>query len=136
MNTIVKSVLLSAALVLPALSGTAYSHQQGNKGGGMMMNPEMMGQQMMDMRERMQENHALMENIIAEDNVEKRDKMMKEHMESMQDQMRGMDKMMSDELASGTTSEDMGERMEMMNMRMNMMQMMMGQMMEYQDQAE
>ena len=43
----------------------------------------------------------------------------------MQRQMQGMNKMMSDELMSGTPSEKMDERMDMMQM-----------MMEYQDLAE
>ena len=46
MNTITKAVILSAALTLPAISGVAYSHQQGNNSGGMMMSPEMMEQMM------------------------------------------------------------------------------------------
>ena len=136
MNTITKAILLSAALTLPALSGNAYSHQQGNNGDGMMMNPQMMQQQMMNMRAQMQENHSLMENIMAEENTTQRNKMMQKHMESMQGQMRGMNKMMGDELMSGSSSADMDKRMEVMNMRMNMMQMMMGQMMEYQDHTE
>ena len=50
--------------------------------------------------------------------------MMQEHKQSMQGQMQGMNKMMSDELMSGTPSEKMDEPMDMMSMRMNMIQMM------------
>ena len=77
MNTITKVALLSAALTLPAISGVAYSHQQdNNNSSGMMMDQQMMGQQMEQMRGRMQENHALMEKIIAEEDAGKRNQMM------------------------------------------------------------
>jgi len=135
MNTIAKAILISTALTLPALSGNAYSHQQGDSSGSM-MSPKMMEQRMMKMHEKMQDNHMLMKKIMAEENAGQRNEMMDKYKESMQQQMRGMNKVMSDELASGTTSEDMGQRMEMMNMRMDMMQMMMEQMMEHQGQAE
>lgn len=136
MNTIFKAALLSTALTLPILSGIAYGHQQGSQSGGMMMTPEKTNQHMMQMREQMQESHALIEKIMAEENVEKREKMLQEHMQSMRQQMQGMNKWMDDELMSGSPSQDMDERMRVMNMRMNMMQMMMEQMMEYQDQAQ
>ena len=123
MNTITKVALLSAALTLPAISGVAYSHLQDNNSSGMMM-----GQQVEQMRGHMQENHALMEIIIAKEYAEKRNQMMQEHKQSMQRQMQGMNKMMSDELMSEAPSEKMGERMDVMSMRMNMIQMM-----EYQD---
>ena len=135
MKSIVKSLLLSSVLVISAVTGAALAHLQGGENGGLMMNSKMMDQKMMQMRDRMQENHALMEKIIAEQDSEKRDKMMQEHMQSMQRQMEGMNKMMADELAGGTPSSDMDERMKVMDMRMQMMQMMMGQMMDYQGQA-
>jgi len=136
MNTITKAAILSAALTLPVISGIAYSHQQGNNSGGMMMNPQMMGQKMEQMREQMQGNHALMDKIMAEEDAEKRNMMMQNHMQSMQQQMQGMNKMMDDELMGETPSAKMDERMDMMSMRMNMMQMMMEQMMGYQGQAK
>jgi hypothetical protein len=80
----------------------------------------------------MQESHALIKKIMAEENDAKREKMLQEHMQSMRQQMQGMNKWMDDELMSGSPSQDMDERMRMMNMRMNMMQMMM----EYQDQTQ
>ena len=135
MKNIVNSLLLSSVLTIPAVTGAAFAHQQGSESGDMMMNSKMMDQKMMQMRERMEENHALMEKIITEQNAEKRDQMMQEHMQSMQRQMEGMNKVMADELAGGTPSSDMDERMKMMDMRMQMMQMMMGQMMDFQGQA-
>lgn len=136
MNTIAKAILISAAISLPAISGIAYGHEKGDAKSGSMMNNKMMGEQMMNMRAQMQQNHDLMESIINENNAGKRDQLMQQHMDSMQSQMHGMNKVMGDELVGGTSSEDMAGRMEMMNMRMNMMQMMMEQMMEHQDQVE
>ena len=135
MNTITKAILLSAALTLPALSGNAYSHQQGNNSsGGMMMDPQMMEQKMTNMREAMQDNHVLMEKIMAEENAGQRSKLKQKYRDSMQQQMRGMNKIMGEELLSGMPSENMDKRMGMMDMRM--MQMMMEQMMEHQDLPE
>lgn len=136
MNTTLKSVLLAMTLTLPALSGTVYSHQQNDQSEGMMKDPENMDQHMMLMREQMQESHALIKKIMAEKNDEKRDQMLQEHMQSMRQQMHGMNKWMDDELMSGSPTQDMDERMRMMNMRMNMMQMMMEQMIEYQGQTQ
>ena len=134
MNTTAKAILISTVLTLPAFSGNAYSHQQGNS--GMIMDQQMMGQKMMNMREQMQGNHALMEKIMAEENAEKRDQMMRQHMESMQQQMQGMNEMMGGGHMGGMPCADKDKRMEMMDMRMNMMQMMMEQMMEHQGEAE
>ena len=61
MNTITKAVILFVALTLPAISGVAYSHQQSDNSDGMMMDLKMMSQQAEQMRERMQQNHLLME---------------------------------------------------------------------------
>ena len=115
---------------------------------GMMMNPQMMGQQMMHMREQMQQNHELMDKILAEENASKRNDMMQKYMQSMQQQMHGMNQMMGGGhmmgggnmmgggYMGGMPCGYMDQRMEMMDTRMNMMQMMMEQMMEYQNQAE
>lgn len=133
MNTIAKTVLLSTALVLPALSGNLYSHQQsGDNKDDSTMGGMMMGHQMMNMREQMQENHALMEKIMAENNTAKRDEMLQQHMQSMQEQMHMMNKTMGDHDVDGMTTKEMADRIDMMDMRMNMMQMMMEQMMDHQ----
>ena len=97
MNAIAKAILISTALTLPALSGNAYSHQQGNNSGGsmmggMMMGPQMMGQEMMNMREQMQENHSIMGQIRDEKSTDKRNELMQQHMNSMQEQMQMMNK--------------------------------------------
>jgi hypothetical protein len=136
MNTIAKAILISTVIALPGFSTNAYSHQQGNSGSGMMMDPHMMGQQMMNMRQQRQRNHELMEEIMAEENAEKREQMLRQHMESMQQQMQGMHMMMGDGHMGGAPCADKDKRMEMMDMRMNMMQMMMEQMMEHQSQVE
>jgi len=154
MKTIAKAILISTVIALPAFSGNAYSHQQGSS--GMMMDPQMMGQQMMHMREQMQQNHELMDKIMAEENTAKRNDMMQKHMKSMLQQMHGMNqmmgggymggkmmgdeqtgsKMMGNKQMGGMPCGDMEQRMDMMGMRMNMMQMMMEQMMEHQSQVE
>jgi hypothetical protein len=136
MNTISKAILMTVAISLPALSTNVYSHQQSGNNGGNMMGPKMMGQQMMNMRDRMQENHALMEKAMSEQNVGKRKKMTQEHMQSMQQQMQEMNQWTDDEMYSGSATPDMDKRVEMMGMRMNMMQMMMEQMMNHQNQVE
>jgi uncharacterized protein HemX len=141
MNTLSKAILITTVIALPALSGKAYSYQQSDNDDGMMTNQQMMGQQMMGqqmmkMREQMQENHALMEKIVAEEDAAKRQAMMRKHMESMQQQMQGMNRMMGDGHMGGMPCEDTDKRMEMMSTRMNMMQMMMEQMMEHQHLVE
>lgn len=142
MNTIVKVMLASAVIALPALSGNAYSHQESASKGGPMMGGMMMDpQQMMTMQESMHENQQLMEQIRMENDADKRNKLMQQHMNAMQNQMQMMDKMMGPgdrgEMSSQGMPESMPESkqmMNMMNMRMDMMQMMMGQMMEHQNQ--
>lgn len=141
MNTIAKVILLSAAVSLPALSGSAYGHQKTDSNsnsmtGGMMMGDMMMmGQkQMTNMREQMQDNQSLMEQIRAEGNDGKRTQLMQQHMKSMNEQMETMHEMMGDDQGSMSSTE-MPEHMQMMNImnsRMGMMQMMMKQMMEHQ----
>lgn len=140
MNTIAKVILISAAVSLPALSGSAYSHQKfDSKGNSMMGDMMMMGQkQMMNMREQMQDNQSLMEQIRAEGNADKRSQLMQQHLKSMNKQMETMNKMMGDDKGD-MSSVEMPEHMQMMkimNTRMDMMQMMMKQMMEYQEQGE
>lgn len=43
MNTVAKVILISAAVSLPALSGSAYSHQESGSKGNSMMEGMMMG---------------------------------------------------------------------------------------------
>ena len=66
MTTIAKVILISAAVSLPALSGSAYSHQNSDSNGNSMMGDMMtMGQkQMMNMRDQMQGNQSLMEKMM------------------------------------------------------------------------
>ncbi len=132
MNTFAKVIFVSVVIALPALSGNAYSHAKTDSKGGMMMDQ----QQTMNMRGRMQENQALMEQIRTEHDADERNKMMQQHMEAMQEQMHMMDKMMGGDDKGDMSSEAMPESMQVMNMRMDMMQMMMKQMMEHQDQDE
>ena len=138
MNTIAKVLLASAVIALPALSGNAYSHQESASKGGPMMGGMMMDpQQMMTMQESMHENQQLMDQIRMENDADKRNELMQQHMNAMQNQMQMMDKMMGPGDRGEMSSQGMPESMQMMNMmnmRMDMMQMMMGQMMEHQNQ--
>ncbi len=139
MNTIAKAVLVSAVMSLPVFSGSAYSHSDSDSQGGMMGGMKMAPQEMMNMRKGMNENQALMEQIRAEEDADKRENLMQQHMERMHEQMRMMDKMMVDEDQDGMSPDSMPgqmQPMEMMNMRMDMMQMMMRQMMDHQDQDQ
>jgi protein CpxP len=136
MNTISKAILMTVAISLPALSTNGYSHQQSGNNSGNMMSPKMMRQQMTNMRDRMQENHALMDKAMSEQNIEKRKKMTQEHMQSMQQQMQEMNQLTDDEMHNSYAKPGMDNRVEMMGMRMNMMQMMMEQMMNHQNQIE
>ena len=139
MNTIAKAVLVSAVMSLPVFSGSAYSHANAGSQGGMMGGMMMAPQEMMNMRKGMNENQALMEQIRAEEDADKRENLMQQHMERMHEQMRMMDKMMVDEDQDGMSPDSMPgqmQPMEMMNMRMDMMQMMMRQMMDHQDQDQ
>ncbi len=132
MNTLAKAVLVSAVISLPALSGNAYSHAKTDSTGGMMMDP----QQMMDMHEKMQKNHALMEQIRLEEDAGKRTDMMQQHMKSMHEQMQMMGNMMGGEHRGKMPAEAMPDQIEMMKKRMDMMQMMMQQMMDHQEQDQ
>jgi len=91
MNTITKAVILSAALTLPAISGVAYSHQQGNNGHGMMMSPEMMQQ----MKESGAMSPEMMEQMMASG------EMSPEMMEQMMASEKMSPEMMEQMMASG-----------------------------------
>lgn len=136
MNTLAKVFLVSAVISLPVFSGNAHSHANADSKGGMMGGMMMEPQQMMNMHERMQQSHSLMEQIKSEEDADKRSKLMQQHMEGMHEQMQMMDKMMDHKSKDDMSSNAKPGQMQMMNMRMDMMQMMMKQMMEHQDQDQ
>ncbi|MBI5463008.1 MAG: hypothetical protein HY941_12555 [Gammaproteobacteria bacterium] len=134
---------LAAALV--AMSGNAIAENNssgpGTMGGGMMMSDG----DTKNMQEQMRKMQMQMDEIRKTTDPEKRDRLIDEHMQSMQEgmkMMRGMggsmmhDMMMGGEMPSGKSmqgggmskSGDMMGRMNMMEERMDMMQMMMEQM--------
>jgi protein CpxP len=135
MNTITKAILAIAVIALPVLSGNAYSHQASDSKGGPIMGGMMMDQQqMMSTHKSMHKNQQLMDQIRMENNADKRNKLLQQHMKAMQGQMQMMGKMMEPGDLAEKSPDTMPETMQMMNMRMDMMQMMMGQMMEHQSQ--
>ena len=77
--------------------------------------------------QRMQEMHTRMAAIKAEQDPEKREALMMQHMKAMQEGMA----MMDHDAAADKSSMTMEERMTNMEQHMEMMQMMMGQMMQH-----
>lgn len=137
MNAMIKVILVSAALSLPAFSGSAFGHSKTDSASDMMMDQ----QQMTKMHEQMHANQALMEQIKREDNADKRENMMQQHMQTMREHMQMMGGMMGTAKPAKPSAEAIPEqmqmmnmRMDMMNMRMDMMQSMMEQMMDHQEQ--
>ncbi|MGO4892761.1 hypothetical protein [Flavobacterium sp. W21_SRS_FM6] len=94
----------------------------------------------MAMQTKMQEMSALMQQIVHEDSQEKREVLMAEHMQKMQEHINMMntseqqgsmpDKIKNEQMVP------MGQRMELMEGRMNMMRDLMNQMMEHSAQRE
>lgn len=79
----------------------------------------------MQMQQQLQKMDSLMTQIKAEQDPEKLEQLMSQHMDLMHEGMQMMGK--ESMVAAGTTMET---RMEMMEGKMQMMQMMMGQMMD------
>ena len=79
--------------------------------------------------QRMQEMHTRMATIKAEQDPDKREALMMQHMEAMQENMT----MMHQGTAGDTSTMTMEERMSNMEQHMEMMQMMMGQMMHHHE---
>lgn len=81
----------------------------------------------MPMQQHMQEMQTQMAAIKAEEDPEKREALMMQHMKAMQDSMA----MMGSGAAVDSATMTMEQRMENMEQHMEMMQMMMGQMMQH-----
>ena len=95
----------------------------------------------MAMHEHMQDMQSLMSEIREEDDPERRQQLMQEHMLQMQSSMGMMEGMRggagSDDDqtdANATSMQEMQDRMQMMQERMQMMHMMMRQMMSHMQQ--
>lgn len=133
MNKLVKPMLMASLLSLGGVSASALGHGQSESGMGSMMDRSTMQQQMKNMHSQMQENQALMDQIMNEKDRAKRQALMREHMQSMHQQMH-----MISQPGDGAAKAplEMQERMERMDMRMDMMQMMLEQMMQHQEQLQ
>lgn len=136
MNKMLNTLALASALSLPAISLDAAAHGNARGGMGSMMGDSMMQQQMTKMHEQMQKNHELMQQIMNEENLEKRQSLMQQHMQSMHDQMHLMGQPMGGSNDGAQPPVEMQERMKLMDMRINMMQMMLEQMMQHQEQVQ
>jgi periplasmic protein CpxP/Spy len=133
-------ILLLACITLPV---AAYSLERETttthtNGTGMMDHKGMMSSSAMTMHPKMQEMSALMQQIVLEDNQEKREVLMAEHMKKMQENMQLMDKSMP---LQSTDAEDqqivpIDERINVLEGRIYMMQIMMDQMMNHNAQRE
>ncbi len=100
---------------------------------------KMQGQGMPAMHEHMQEMQGLMKQLKKEQDPQKRQQLMQEHMNAMQSgmqMMRGRMEDMEDMEDMSKGSKTMEECNAMMNQRMDMMQMMMDQMNEHQMESK
>jgi hypothetical protein len=121
---------LSSLFSMPAMAEQDNHHQQGQNmpfQGDMMMNHE----QMMTMREHMRSAADTMMQLQGETDPEKRQALMQEHLEQMQEGMQMMDMMHEgndDQLPMPNMMDMLQQRMDMMNENMDMTKMMMDQM--------
>ena len=138
MSTLVKTVAISTAIFVSALTLSTYSHGNSDSDSDSMMGngKDKYSQQMMNMQQHMSENQALMAQIRAEKNVKKREQLMQQHVDAMSSQMETMNNFMGGGHKGKMSPENMPERIEEMGIRMDMMQMMMGQMLDHQDQDQ
>jgi protein CpxP len=130
------SLLLASALVAAPIA-TSYAHQHTDKSDMPMMDSQMMKK----MQTHMEEMQAVLDAVKSESDPEKREAMLHEHAQKMQDMMgmmEGKDSMgmkdgkgMKGGMGMKHKHSDMStdDKMKMMEQRMAMMEDMMGQMM-------
>jgi len=127
------AALLAIGIVGAAPLGTLAQDKPAAKPGATMQMDPKMRQQMMD---RMKTMQAQMDKIRQTTDPKEREKLMTEHMKSMQEgmrMMRGMGGGMMGMMGGGMMGGGAGSQsMPMMEGRMDMMQMMMEQMMQHQ----
>ena len=135
--------IISVLAVTALLSSPVFADDHGHNGGmdksdmtagGMMMSHE----QMVTMHKHMQKMTDIMKKIKTETDSEKRQKLMQQHINDMQEgmKMRMGDMSMDMKTQSKMGDKDMMKRMTMMEQRMGMLQMMMGQMMDHELEAK
>ena len=136
MKSITKAITLASALALGAAAGPALAHYQYHDHGCDMQSRDNypMGSMvpMTQMQAMMQRDRALMEQMVEEPDLQKRQELMQQHMQSMRGQMMGG--YMNPGQGAELTPEQMQQQMEMMNRRMDRMQQMMEQMQQNQAQ--
>ena len=147
MKTYFNIILLSACISLPVAANSdeqAITATHTNSAGMMDHHTMMMSSNgsmnMMDMQPKMQEMAALMQQIVHEDNMEKRKVLLTEHMKKMQENMQIINETMGSKAANGEPQNSQmmptDERMKMLEGRLNMMQEIMAQMMSHNAQSE
>jgi adenylosuccinate synthase len=127
MKNLATATILTLALALPV----AYAEQAphgADQAAGSGMSQKMGGMGMGAMHERMQKMHQTMQEVHDTKDPEKRQRLIREHMQQMQQAMGGMQNMMG--ASSMGQNMDIEQRQQMMQKRIDMMQQMMGQMME------
>ena len=126
------SLLLASALVVAPIA-TSFAYQQTDKSDMPMMD----GQMMQKMQTHMEEMRAVLDAVKSESDPEKREAMLHEHAQKMQDMMGMMEGSDSMGMKAGKgmkhkhTDMSTEDKMKMMEQRMSMMADMMSQMMEH-----
>lgn len=124
------SLLLASALVAAPIA-TSYAHQHTDKSDMPMMDSQMMKK----MQTHMEEMQAVLDAVKSESDPEKREAMLHEHAQKMQDMMGMMEGSDSMGMKAGKgmkhkhTDMSTEDKMKMMEQRMSMMEDMMSQMM-------
>lgn len=140
LKTILLSSIISLSITVQAAELVTQTTKTNTSSSGMMRHQGMMSSDgPMNMRPKMQEMTALMQEIVNEDNLEKREVLMAEHMKKMQENMRSMHKFMPMDKDIGediNREMPMNERMKKMEGRVDMMQILMDQMMTHSAQQE
>jgi hypothetical protein len=143
-----KTLLTTTALLISLPMTASYAvdaHQPDQQGQGQSMSGQQgSGMMMENMQANMKTMMQQMDEIRNTEDPDKRDKLIEEHMKSMQgnmEMMRGMGGgmmmgMMGGKQQGGQMGGDMTMRMDRMEQRMDMMQMMMDQMVQSQDAVE
>ena len=124
------SLLLASALVAAPIA-TSYAHQHTDKSDMPMMDSQMMKK----MQTHMEEMQAVLDAVKSESDPEKREAMLHEHAQKMQDMMGMMEGSDSMGMKAGKgmkhkhTDMSTEDKMKMMEQRMSMMEDIMSQMM-------
>ena len=136
MNSITKALTLASVLALGTASSSALAHYMyhdhgcGDRDGENYPMGSMVP--MTRMQSMMQQDRALMEQMVKEPDQQKRQELMQQHMQDMNGGMMGS--YMNPGRGEGFSAEQMEQQMQMMNRRLDRMQQMMEQMQQHQAQ--